>query len=57
MLLPPEYRFTLDSIPYGVWLLPNGDRLEIVAQGQAKYVKLLQKESEVLYEILIGKEL
>ena len=54
---PPEYRFTLESIQYGIWVTPNGDRLEIVAEGQAKYVKLPVEESETLYEIMTGKEL
>lgn len=57
MPLPPEYRFTLESVKYGVWVSPHGDKLELVAEGQAKYVKLSRKESEALYEIMTGKEL
>lgn len=56
MPLPPEYSFILDSIKYGIWVTPNGDRLEIVAEGQAKYVKLPLKESETLHEIITRKE-
>lgn len=57
MALPPEYRFSLGSINYAIWVTPNGDRLEIIAEGQAKYIKLPIKDSEILYKIITGKEL
>ncbi|GKV54490.1 hypothetical protein NCCP2222_04370 [Sporosarcina sp. NCCP-2222] len=57
MALPPEYRFTLGSINYAIWVTPNRDRLEIIAEGQAKYIKLPVKESEDLFNIITGKEL
>jgi len=56
MAFPPEYRFSLDSINYAIWVTPNKDRLEIIAEGQAKYIKLPIKDSEILYKILTGKE-
>lgn len=57
MALPPEYRFSLGSINYAIWVTPNGDRLEIIVEGQAKYIKLPIKDSEILYTIITGKEL
>jgi hypothetical protein len=36
---------------------PNRDRLEIIAEGQSKFIKLPIKESEILYKIITGKEL
>jgi len=57
MALPPEYRFSLGSINYAIWVTPNRDRLEIIAEGQSKYIKLPIKDSEILYKIITGKEL
>ena len=55
MALPPEYRFSLGSINYAIWVTPNGDRLEIIAEGQEKYIKLPIKDSEILYKIITKK--
>lgn len=57
MGLPPEYRFSLGSINYAIWVTPTKDRLEIIAEGQSKYIKLPIKDSEILYKIITGKEL
>ena len=57
MAFPPEYRFSLGSINYAIWVTPYRDRLEIIAEGQAKYIKLPIKDSEILYKIITGKEL
>jgi len=56
MALPPEYRFSLGSINYAIWVTPTKDRLEIIAEGQSKYIKLPTKDSEILYKIITGKE-
>ena len=56
-IAPPEYRFSLGSINYAIWVTPNKDRLEIIAEGQAKYIKMPIKDSEILYKIITGKEL
>lgn len=53
----PDYRFRLGSFNYDIWVTPNRDRLEIIPQGQAKYIKLPIKDSEILYTIITGKEL
>lgn len=57
MVYPPDYRFRLDSISYAIWVTPNRDGLEIIAEGQSKYIKLPVQDSEILYEIMTGKEL
>lgn len=57
MTLPPEYRFSLSSINYAIWVTPISDRLEIIAEGLGKYIKLPIKDSEILYKIITGKEL
>ena len=57
MAFPPEYRFNLGSINYAIWVTPNRDRLEIIAEGLAKYIKLPIKDSEILYKIITGKDL
>ncbi|WP_088103086.1 inorganic diphosphatase [Halalkalibacter urbisdiaboli] len=57
MALPPEYRFRLNSSNYAIWITPNGDRLEIIIEGEAKYIKLPQSQSEILFEIITGNEL
>ena len=57
MALPPEYRFSMGSFSYAIWVTPNRDRLEIIVEGQGKYIKLPIKDSEILYEIITGKEL
>ncbi|MCM3161346.1 hypothetical protein KDJ21_020650 [Metabacillus litoralis] len=56
MALPPEYRFSLGSINYAIWVTPTEDRLEIIAEGQSKYIKLPIRDSEILYKIITGKE-
>ena len=53
----PDYRFTLNSISYAIWITPNGDRLEIIAEGEAKYTKLPLEDSKGLYKLLTGSEL
>ncbi|WP_339250320.1 hypothetical protein NSQ43_11490 [Sporosarcina sp. FSL W8-0480] len=57
MAFPPEYRFSLGSINYAIWVTPNRDRLEIIAEGQAKYIKMPIKDSEILFKIITGKGL
>lgn len=53
----PEYRFRLGSFNYDIWVTSYRDRLEIIPQGQSKYIKLPRKDSEILYSIITGKEL
>ena len=57
MELPPEYRFSLGSINYAIWVTPYKDRVEIIPKGQSRYIKLPIKDSEILYKIITGKEL
>ncbi|WP_100407648.1 hypothetical protein [Bacillus solitudinis] len=48
MALPPEYRFSLNLSNYAIWVTPNGDRLEIVIEGEEKYINLPEK-SQMIY--------
>ncbi|MEG0384578.1 MAG: hypothetical protein RR587_07475 [Solibacillus sp.] len=41
---------------YLLWVTPNGENIEIVADSH-KYVKLTKQDSASLYEILTGEEL
>ncbi|MFC4323221.1 hypothetical protein [Litchfieldia salsa] len=54
---PPEYRFRLNSSNYAISKTPNGDRLEIVIEGEAKYIKMSENESETLFELITGNKL
>lgn len=38
MAFPPKYRFSLGSINYTIWITPNKDRLDIIAEGHSKYI-------------------
>lgn len=57
MANPPDFRIKLDSFNYAIWVTPFGDRLEIIVEGELKYVKLPSTESEILYEIITGESL
>ncbi|WP_088103078.1 hypothetical protein [Halalkalibacter urbisdiaboli] len=57
MATPPEYRFRINPSNYAVWVTPNGDKLEIVIEGEAKYIKLPEKVSETLFELITGDKL
>lgn len=57
MALPPEYRFSLNSSNYAIWVTPNGDRLEIVIEGEEKYINLREKESDALFELITENKL
>jgi hypothetical protein len=54
MATPPEYRFRLNSSNYAIWVTPNGDRLEIVIEGEAKYIKMPENKSETLLKLITG---
>ncbi len=56
MAHPPEYRFNLGLINYAIWVTPNRDRLEIIPEGESRYIKLPIKESEILYSIIAEKD-
>ncbi|GAE37725.1 hypothetical protein [Halalkalibacter akibai] len=57
MTTPPEYRLRINPSNYAVWVTPNGDRLEIVIEGEAKYIKLPEKVSETLFELITDDKL
>ncbi|WP_163537273.1 hypothetical protein [Gracilibacillus sp. YIM 98692] len=49
----PHYRLN----NYDIWVTPSGDMLEIINQSNDYYVRLSKENSEVLFEIITGKEL
>lgn len=48
--------FTINNL-YDIWITPKRKQLEIVIMGEGKYIKLPEKESQLLYEIITGKQL
>jgi hypothetical protein len=42
---------------YLIWVTPQRNMLEVIIQGQNKYTKLSEKNSEILYEIITDKKL
>lgn len=56
---PPDYQFYFDGEKekYYVWLTPKKDQLEIEVRDQPKFTKLTPDKSEILYEIMAGKQL
>lgn len=54
MALPPDFRI---NNKYFIWLTPQKDMLEVFIQGQNKYTKLSEKDSDVLYEMITDEKL
>ncbi|WHY85734.1 hypothetical protein QNH39_24530 [Neobacillus novalis] len=51
---PPDFK--INNL-YDIWISPQNNRLEVVIEGENKYVKLSKKGSQVLYEIITGEKL
>ncbi|MFS0688806.1 hypothetical protein AB1K89_06150 [Sporosarcina sp. 179-K 8C2 HS] len=54
--MPPDYRFSWNSIKHNVWVNQNSNRLELIIEGQSNYGSLSEKSSEVVFELLTGKK-
>ena len=54
MAHPPDFRI---NNKYLIWLTPQKDMLEVIIQGQNKYTKLTEKDSEVFYNIITNEKL
>ena len=54
MALPPDFRI---NNKYLIWPTPQKDMLEVFIQGQNKYTKLSEKDSDVLYEMITDEKL
>ena len=66
MAYPPHYKFQIvdtnkeqksNGLIYDLWISPNKDKVELVIEGESKYVQLNKEESAELFEIIIGKNL
>lgn len=54
---PPKYRFRFNQSNYAVWVTPNKNKLEILVEGESKFIQLPQKESETIFKIIMGNKL
>ena len=66
MAYPPHYKFQFEDtnkvqksngLIYDLWISPNKDKVELVIEGESKYVQLNNEKSAELFEIIIGKNL
>lgn len=53
---PADYRFTWNSYEHYVWVNEEYGRLELSIDGQSNYGTLSTDSSEIVFEILTGKE-
>ena len=60
----PHYKFQFvdtnkksNGLIYDLWISPNKDKVELVIEGESKYVQLNKEESAELFEIIVGKNL
>jgi hypothetical protein len=54
MSRPPDFK--INNL-YDIWISPQKNRLEVVIEGESKYVILSKEDSQVLYEIITGEKL
>ena len=59
-----EYKFHFEDTNsktsgavYELWISPNKDKIELVIDGESKYVQLDKEKSEKLFKIITGKNL
>lgn len=66
MVRPTDYKFHFEDskeelnsngLIYELWISPNKDKVELVIEGEGKYVQLSKEKSGKLFEIIIGKKL
>ncbi|CAG9623559.1 hypothetical protein [Sutcliffiella rhizosphaerae] len=57
MMLPPDYRFSINGLDYALWGTPNGEGVELILEGEAKYLKLLDERASELYSLITGEKL
>lgn len=64
MAYPPKYKFHFEDTNsktsgavYELWISPNKDKIELVIDGESKYVQLDKEKSENLFKIITGKNL
>lgn len=63
MAYPPHYKFRFKGNKeqvegiYDLWISPNKEQVELVKEGEGKYVQLNSSESSSLIEIITGVNL
>ena len=66
MVRPPDYKFHFEhtdkgiksnAVQHSVWISPNKDKLEVVIEGQSKYVQLTKEDSAILFKVITGEKL
>ncbi|MBT2690822.1 hypothetical protein J7I93_22025 [Bacillus sp. ISL-47] len=63
MAYPPHYKFHFvadneqSGLIYDLWISPNKDKVELVIEGEGKYVQLNKSKSAQLFETIIGVKL
>jgi hypothetical protein len=64
MARPADYRFVFQfkdpeikakGVLYELWISPNKDKVELIIDAKSKYFQLIEEDSVVLFEILIGE--
>lgn len=60
MAYPPHYKFRFEGnneqseLIYDLWISPNKDKVELVIEGEGKYVQLSKSKSAKLFETITG---
>lgn len=66
MAYPPHYKFKFEDTNkgddikmynYSLWISPNNDKVELVIEGEEKYIQLNEEKSAELFEIITDKKL
>lgn len=62
MVHPPHYKFHFvandqSQFLYHLWISPNKDKVELIIEGESKYVQLSRSKSAVLFETITGVKL
>lgn len=63
MAYPPHYKFHFEGpkeqseLIYFLWISPNKDKVELVIEGESKYIQLSKGKSAKLFEIITGGKL
>lgn len=63
MVHPPHYKFYFRAeneqlkFIYHLWISPNKDKVELIIEGESKYVQLSKSKSAALFETITGVKL
>lgn len=66
MAYAPHFKFYFDDVnkediskgfKYDLWISPNKDKVELVIEGEGKYVQLSKRKSAQLFKAITGQKL